>query len=80
MEAATIEQYISALLPCQLINVTGDGNHWQAIIVSDKFEGLTRIARQQAVYKTVQARLESNEIHALSLKTYTPAEWSAQNG
>ena len=75
-----IEQFISADLPCEHIEVTGDGRHFYATIVSDKFDGLRTVARQRAVYAVLGERILGNDaqIHALSMKTYTPAEWAAE--
>lgn len=56
------------------LTVTGDGQHFEAIVVSDEFAGKSRIGRQQLVYKTLGDRMKG-EIHALSMKTYTPEEW-----
>lgn len=78
MTADQIETIISAGLPCEHIEVTGDGRHWAAVIVSSAFEGQRSIARHQKVYATLGARIHNDEVHALSMKTYTPAEWAAQ--
>jgi acid stress-induced BolA-like protein IbaG/YrbA len=77
---ADIQGYIEQGLPCEHLAVDGDGAHFQAIIVSRVFEGLSRIQRQQAVYKALGGRMESGEIHALSMRTLTPEEWRQQNG
>lgn len=80
VQATDIETYIQQGLACDAIRVTGDGHHWEAVIVSPLFAGQSRVKRQQLVYATVRARMESNEIHALSLKTFTPEEWNQQHG
>ncbi|MBL8502867.1 MAG: BolA family transcriptional regulator [Rhodocyclaceae bacterium] len=77
---ADIQGYIAQGLPCAHLAVDGDGAHFEAIIVSSVFEGLSRIQRQQAVHKALGGRMESGEIHALSMRTLTPAEWEAQRG
>ena len=77
---ADIQGYIAQGLPCEHLAVDGDGAHFEAIIVSSVFEGLSRIQRQQAVHKALGGRMESGEIHALSMRTLTPAEWEAQRG
>ena len=64
-------------LPCEHRTVEGDGRHWYATIVSNAFEGRRSIARHQQVYATLGARMKTDEVHALSMKTYTPAEWAA---
>jgi acid stress-induced BolA-like protein IbaG/YrbA len=55
--------------------VDGDGQHFFATIVSAEFEGKTRIARHQRVYQALGDRMRA-QIHALSMKTLTPAEWA----
>ena len=59
------------------LTVTGDGQHFEAVVVSEEFTGLNRIQRQQLVYKTLGERM-TGEIHALSMKTYTQEEWSSR--
>ena len=54
--------------------VDGDGTHFEAVVVSEEFVGKSRIQRHQRVYQTLGDRMR-NEIHALSMKTYTPEEW-----
>lgn len=78
MTAEELQTLIAAGLPCEHIEVTGDGRHWAAVIVSPAFEGRRLIQRHQAVYATLGARIQNDEVHALSMKTYTPAEWAAQ--
>jgi acid stress-induced BolA-like protein IbaG/YrbA len=78
MTAEQLQHLIAAGLPCEHLHVEGDGHHWFATIVSREFEGKRPIARHQRVYATLGQRLASNEVHALSMKTYTPAEWAAQ--
>ncbi|MBI5927224.1 MAG: BolA family transcriptional regulator [Aquabacterium sp.] len=72
-----IQQYIAAGLPCDHLEVEGDGQHFFATIVSAEFEGKTRIGRHQRVYQALGDRMRA-EIHALSMKTLTPAEWATQ--
>ncbi|MCX7255795.1 MAG: BolA family transcriptional regulator [Polaromonas sp.] len=72
-----LQSIIAAGLPCDHLELTGDGRHWYATIVSGAFEGLRSIQRHQRVYATLGARLQTDEVHALSMKTYTPAEWAA---
>lgn len=74
---ALVQQYIAAGLPCTHLSVEGDGQHFFATIVSVEFEGKSRVARHQRVYQALGDRMRA-EIHALSMKTLTPAEWSQQ--
>jgi len=78
MTAAELQNIISAGLACEHIQVNGDGRHWDALIVSPEFEGKRLIQRHQRVYATLGARMHTDEVHALSMKTFTPAEWAAQ--
>jgi acid stress-induced BolA-like protein IbaG/YrbA len=78
MTADQLQQLIAAGLRCEHLEVEGDGRHWFATIVSPEFEGKRPIARHQRVYATLGERLKSDEVHALSMKTFTPAEWAAQ--
>ncbi len=74
---ADIQHYIAAGLPCSHLEVEGDGQHFFATIVSAEFDGKNRVARHQRVYQALGDRMRA-EIHALSMKTLTPAEWSQQ--
>ena len=60
----SIKQTIEAGLPCERIEVDGDGQHFQALIVSTAFEGLTKVRRHQRVYVALGERMRE-EIHAL---------------
>ncbi|MEY8875851.1 MAG: BolA family protein [Leptothrix sp. (in: b-proteobacteria)] len=71
-----VQSLIAAGLSCEHLVVEGDGRHFFATIVTPAFEGLTRIRRHQAVYAVLGERMRE-EIHALSMKTLTPAEWAA---
>jgi len=72
----SIKQSITAGLDCQFVEVDGDGHHWQAIVVSRAFEGLSRVRRHQLVYAALGDRMRE-EIHALSMSTLTPDEQAA---
>jgi acid stress-induced BolA-like protein IbaG/YrbA len=76
MTAEELQSLIASGLPCEHIEVEGDGRHWAAVIVSPEFEGRRLIQRHQRVYATLGARMHTDEVHALSMKTYTPAEWA----
>ena len=80
MTAEELQAIIAAGLPCQHLQVQGDGRHWSAVIVSGDFEGKRLVARHQRVYATLGERIQKDEVHALSMKTLTPAEWAAQGG
>lgn len=71
-----VQRFIAQGLACDHIDVEGDGRHFFATIVSAEFEGTTRIKRHQRVYAALGDRMRS-QIHALSMKTLTPAEWAS---
>ena len=80
MDSEYIKRAIASGLVCEGLSVEGDGQHFEAIIVSGEFAGKNRVQRQQRVYQTLKAQLDSGELHAISFKTLTPEEWSAQRG
>ncbi len=73
---AEVQRYIAQGLACEYLEVEGDGRHFFATIVSAAFDGASRVARHQLVYRALGDKMRA-EIHALSMKTLTPAEWSA---
>jgi acid stress-induced BolA-like protein IbaG/YrbA len=75
----SIESGIRAGLACERVEVVGDGQHFQALVVSPAFAGKSRIQRHQLVYAALGERMRE-EIHALSMKTLTPEEFAAQGG
>jgi acid stress-induced BolA-like protein IbaG/YrbA len=77
VEPRSIEESIRAGLPCTHLEVTGDGAHFEALIVSPDFAGLTRVRRHQLVYAALGDRMRE-EIHALSMQTLSPDEWAAR--
>ena len=79
MDAEQIKAIIAAGMVCDHIELEGDGRHWFATIVSPEFEGKRAIARHQRVYKTLGSKMQTDEVHALSMKTLTPAEWAKEN-
>jgi len=71
-----VKELIAKGLACEHLEVSGDGAHFEAVIVSPAFEGKRLIARHQLVNQALGSQM-GNEIHALSMKTLTPAEWRA---
>ncbi len=74
-----IESWIRARLPCEHLRVSGDGHHFEAVIVSAEFRGKPLVARHQRVYEALGERMQA-DIHALSMQTLTPEEWAQRNG
>ncbi len=77
MTADQIKDMIAAGLQCAHITLNGDGRHWFTTIVSPDFEGRRAIQRHQMVYATLGDKMKTDEVHALSIKAYTPSEWAA---
>jgi acid stress-induced BolA-like protein IbaG/YrbA len=74
--ADSIQAAIAQGLDCERLEVDGDGHHWNALIVSQRFAGLARIDRHRLVYAALGDRMRQ-EIHALSMRTVTPDELAA---
>lgn len=70
----SIQKSIEQGMSTSYLKVVGDGQHFEAVVVSGEFSGLSRIQRQQRVNKTLGDRM-TTDIHALSMKTFTPQEW-----
>ena len=73
----SIQRNIEQGMTHSYLTVNGDGTHFEAVVVSEEFIGKSRIQRHQRVYQTLGDRMR-NEIHALSMKTFTPQEWQQQ--
>ena len=80
MQSEQIKKIIADALPCDTVQVEGDGQHFEALIVSPQFFGKSRVQRQQMVNAVLRSYFDSGELHALSMKTVTPEEWSALRG
>jgi acid stress-induced BolA-like protein IbaG/YrbA len=80
MTADELKSIIAAGLACDHIELEGDGRHWAALIVSPEFEGKRLIQRHQRVYATLGERMKTDEVHALSIRAFTPTEWAAAQG
>jgi acid stress-induced BolA-like protein IbaG/YrbA len=79
LSAQQLETYITQNLACEYIKVLGDdGTHFESVIVSNAFVGKSMVQQHQLVYAALGDRMRS-EIHALSMKTYTPEQWQKQS-
>jgi acid stress-induced BolA-like protein IbaG/YrbA len=72
----SVKAGIESGVACEHIEVEGDGQHFQALVVSAAFAGKSRVQRHQLVYAALGERMRE-EIHALSMRTLTPEEWRA---
>jgi acid stress-induced BolA-like protein IbaG/YrbA len=75
----SIKRSIEAGLACERVDVVGDGQHFEAVIVSEAFTGLGKVQRHQRVYAALGDRMRE-DIHALSMTTLTPGEWLQRGG
>jgi len=75
MQIDEIKQMIEAGLPGSQVSVTGDGSHFEALVISEAFEGKGMLQQHRMVYATLGENIENAAIHALSMKTYTPEQW-----
>lgn len=65
------------LADCE-IQVSGDGSHFDIVVVGDVFEGLNAVKKQQLVYAALNQYIADGSVHAVNMKTYTKAEWAEQ--
>ncbi|MDK2123153.1 BolA family protein [Parachitinimonas caeni] len=79
LKPEVLAQYIAAGVKCDVLEVSGDGHHFEATIVSVEFSGKSRIQQHQIVYRALGDRMRE-EVHALSMKTFSPEEWASKNG
>ena len=74
-----IYQAINTHLECEYLDVSGDGRHFEAIVVSPEFTEKSRIERHRLIYAALGEKMRE-EVHALSMKLYTEEEWKKKNG
>jgi len=75
MQDSQIKALIEQGIPGVHATVRGDGSHYEAIVVGECFDGKSMLQQQKMVYATINQYITSGEIHAMSIKTYTPAQW-----
>ncbi|WP_054673903.1 BolA family iron metabolism protein IbaG [Parasalinivibrio latis] len=76
MEVNEIKALLEQALELDEVHVKGDGSHFEVIVVGALFDGMSRVKKQQAIYGPLMEHIQSNAIHALSIKAYTPEEWA----
>lgn len=77
MEQAQVISMIEQALPGSEVRVEGADCSFTVVVISEQFESLSQVKRQQQILSGFSELLGSGELHALSAKAYTPAEWSA---
>jgi len=79
MDPRDVARLIEAGLADAEAHVTGDGSHFDATVISTTFAGKSLLERQRMVYATVNEQIASGELHALSIKTFTPEQWAGRS-
>ena len=76
MQPEAVKTLIETGLPGCEVTASGDGSHFDVIVVGEVFAGKTPVNRQRLVYATVNEQITSGALHAINIKTYTPEEWA----
>ncbi|WP_026957956.1 MULTISPECIES: BolA family protein [Aliagarivorans] len=78
MQADQVKEILNQQLDLEHLAVSGEGNHFEVVAVSEQFASMTRVKKQQVIYAPLKDYIASNEIHALTIKALSPEEWKAQ--
>ncbi|MBU3020928.1 BolA family protein [Aestuariibacter sp. A3R04] len=78
MEISEIEALLKDKLELTEVYVKGEGSHYTVIAVSDSFNKMSRVQRQQAVYGPLQDKISDGTMHAISIKTFSEADWQRE--
>ncbi|PHR63405.1 BolA family transcriptional regulator [Pseudidiomarina marina] len=78
MTAESIQQHLLDELDVTEVLVKLDGSHANITVVGDIFAELSRVKKQQVVYAPLKELIASGELHAVSIRTYTPTEWQRE--
>ncbi|MCC4236037.1 BolA family iron metabolism protein IbaG [Vibrio anguillarum] len=76
MDSAKVQQLLEQALNLEEIHVKGEGSHYEVIAVDACFSGMSRVKKQQLIYAPLMEYIQRNDIHALSIKAFTPTEWA----
>ncbi|HAS63059.1 MAG TPA: BolA family transcriptional regulator [Vibrio sp.] len=76
MDSAKVQQILNEALNLEELHVKGEGSHYEVIAVDACFDGMNRVKKQQTIYAPLMEYIQRNDIHALSIKAYTPEEWA----
>ena len=80
MDPEQLRELIAAGLDTTHLSVSGDGRHFEAVVVSRAFEGVPALKQHRLVYAALGDRFDTEAVHALSIRTYTPAQWEELHG
>ena len=76
MQAEEIKQLLADAIESESIDVKVEGSHVSVVVVSKQFEGLNAVKKQQMIYAVLNQQIADGSIHAVNMKTYTPAQWA----
>ncbi|USD64987.1 BolA family iron metabolism protein IbaG [Vibrio sp. SCSIO 43136] len=76
MDSVEVKKLLDEALSLEEVHVKGEGSHYEVIAVDACFDGMNRVKKQQLIYGPLWDHIQSNEIHAIQIKAYTPAEWA----
>ncbi len=75
---AEIKSLLEQALELEEVHVTSEGTHFKIVAVGECFDGMSRIKQQQAIYGPLMDRVTSGELHAITIKTFTPTQWKRE--
>ncbi len=78
MHPDEVRQLLASRLEDCDVEVSGDGRHFDLVVVGDVFEGLSPVRKQQLVYAALREEIADGRVHAVNMKTYTRSEWSSR--
>ncbi|CAM3161166.1 MULTISPECIES: BolA family iron metabolism protein IbaG [Vibrio] len=76
MDSAKVQQILEEALSLEELHVKGEGSHYEVVAVDASFEGMSRVKKQQMIYAPLMEYIQRNDIHAVSIKAYSPEEWA----
>ncbi|MCG3729462.1 BolA family iron metabolism protein IbaG [Vibrio cincinnatiensis] len=76
MDSTQVQQILEQALNLQELHVKGEGSHYEVIAIDESFESMSRVKKQQLIYAPLMEYIQRNDIHAVSIKTFTPQEWA----
>ncbi len=79
MELNEIKTLLENALEVDLVKVSGEGSHYNVIAVGQIFDGMSRVKKQQTIYGPLSEHIASGEIHALTIKAFTPEQWKRES-
>ncbi|MCL9780885.1 BolA family iron metabolism protein IbaG [Vibrio sp. S4M6] len=76
MDSTQVQQILNEALKLEELHVKGEGSHYEVVAVDACFDGMSRVKKQQMIYAPLMEYIQRNDIHAVSIKAFTPDEWA----